>query len=151
LGGRCVGAASAFSSALSSLACGQRSRAIRENEQRARFLGYRQTVQLLGFAISAVWWVSRGRFGLQSSVRLGRASHSRLFGRAHRDGCHRGNAQLPRAALGALFYILFREFLSIWTSHWLLYFGILFVAFIVFSPTGLVGVGQRLLRRSGRR
>src|SRR5437899_7095894 len=48
-------------------------------------------------------------------------------------------------ALGALFFILFREFLSIWTPHWLFYFGLLFVGFIVFSPTGLVGVAGRLM------
>ncbi|KAK0330030.1 hypothetical protein LTR94_034428, partial [Friedmanniomyces endolithicus] len=48
-------------------------------------------------------------------------------------------------ALGALFYILFREFLSIYTANWLLFFGLLFVGFIVFSPDGLVGVGKRLL------
>src|SRR5438105_1377781 len=48
-------------------------------------------------------------------------------------------------ALGALFFILFREFLSIWTPHWLFYFGLLFVGFIVFSPTGLVGVAGRVL------
>jgi ABC-type branched-subunit amino acid transport system ATPase component len=48
-------------------------------------------------------------------------------------------------ALGALFFILFREFLSIWTPHWLFYFGLLFVGFIIFSPTGLVGVAQRVL------
>src|SRR5207253_7345074 len=47
-------------------------------------------------------------------------------------------------ALGALFFILFREFLSIWTPHWLFYFGLLFIGFIVFSPTGLVGVVERL-------
>ena len=45
-------------------------------------------------------------------------------------------------ALGALFFILFREFLSIWTPNWLLFFGLLFVGFIVFSPTGLVGVAE---------
>ena len=48
-------------------------------------------------------------------------------------------------ALGALFFILFREFLSIWTPHWLFWFGLLFVGFIVFSPTGLVGVAARLI------
>ena len=37
-----------------------------------------------------------------------------------------------------------REFLSIWTPQWLFYFGVLFVGFIVFSPTGLVGVAGRL-------
>src|SRR6516225_9140878 len=48
-------------------------------------------------------------------------------------------------ALGALFFILFREFLSIWTPQWLFYFGLLFVGFIVFSPTGLVGVAGRII------
>jgi ABC-type branched-subunit amino acid transport system ATPase component len=47
-------------------------------------------------------------------------------------------------ALGALFFILFREFLSIYTENWLFWFGLIFVAFIVFSPTGLVGVAERL-------
>ena len=54
-----------------------------------------------------------------------------------------GMRSLLGPALGALFYILFREYLSIWTPNWLLYFGLLFVAFIVFSPTGLVGVWRR--------
>ena len=65
-----------------------------------------------------------------------------------------GMRSLLGPALGALFYILFREYLSIWTPNWLLYFGLLFVAFIVFSPTGLVGVWRRLtepLRARGRR
>src|SRR5262249_34846518 len=48
-------------------------------------------------------------------------------------------------ALGALFFILFREFLSIWTPHWLFYFGLCFVGFLVFSPTGLVGVAGRIM------
>src|SRR6266852_4811338 len=54
-------------------------------------------------------------------------------------------------ALGALFFILFREFLSIWTPHWLFYFGLLFVSFIVFSPTGLVGVAGRIMAPFRRR
>jgi len=49
-------------------------------------------------------------------------------------------------AIGALFFILFREFLSIWTPNWLFWFGLLFVGFIVFSPTGLVGIAERVLR-----
>ncbi len=48
-------------------------------------------------------------------------------------------------ALGALFFILFREFLGIYTENWLFWFGLVFVAFIVFSPTGLIGVGERLM------
>ena len=37
-------------------------------------------------------------------------------------------------ALGALFYILFRELFSIWTANWLLWFGLVFVGFVLFSP-----------------
>ena len=65
-----------------------------------------------------------------------------------------GMRSLLGPALGALFYILFREYLSIWTPNWLLFFGLLFVGFVVFSPTGLVGVWRRMtapLRAQGRR
>jgi branched-chain amino acid transport system ATP-binding protein len=48
-------------------------------------------------------------------------------------------------ALGALFFILFREVLSIWTPDWLFFFGLLFVSFVMFSPLGLVGVAGRLM------
>jgi len=49
--------------------------------------------------------------------------------------------------LGALFFILFRELFSIWTANWLLWFGLTFVAFVMFSPDGLVGTWTTLLRR----
>jgi branched-chain amino acid transport system ATP-binding protein len=48
-------------------------------------------------------------------------------------------------ALGALFFILFREFLGIYAENWLFWFGLVFVGFIVFSPTGLIGIGERLM------
>ena len=49
-------------------------------------------------------------------------------------------------ALGALFFVLFRDYLSSVTPDWLFYFGLLFVLFIVFSPSGLVGVYERMTR-----
>ena len=49
-------------------------------------------------------------------------------------------------ALGALFFILFREFLSASTPRTgCSGSACVFVGFIVFSPTGLVGVAERLL------
>jgi ABC-type branched-subunit amino acid transport system ATPase component len=50
-------------------------------------------------------------------------------------------------ALGALFFILFRELFSIWTPNWLLWFGLIFVAFVLYSPGGLVGIWSMLSRR----
>src|SRR3954451_23250256 len=50
-------------------------------------------------------------------------------------------------ALGALFFILFRELFSIWTPNWLLWFGLIFVAFVLYSPGGLVGIWATLAKR----
>ena len=50
-------------------------------------------------------------------------------------------------ALGVLFYTLFRELFSIWTGNWLLWFGIVFVGFVIYSPEGLAGIWAKLQRR----
>src|SRR5262249_44475709 len=50
-------------------------------------------------------------------------------------------------ALGVVFYILFRELFSIWTGNWLLWFGLVFVAFVLYSPEGLTGIWAKLRRR----
>ncbi|HBK09497.1 MAG TPA: ABC transporter, partial [Acetobacteraceae bacterium] len=46
-----------------------------------------------------------------------------------------------------LFFILFRELFSIWTPNWLLWFGLIFVAFVMYSPGGLAGIWETLSRR----
>jgi len=121
--------------------------AIRENEQRARFLGYpTNRYKLLGFAISAtvvglagVLSVFNHRFA--SAEPLSVAFSGELIAMVVIGGMR----SFLGPALGALFYILFREFLSIWTPHWLFYFGLLFVGFIILSPMGLVGIAQRII------
>src|SRR5205807_915255 len=50
-------------------------------------------------------------------------------------------------ALGALFFVLFRELLSIWTANWLLWFGLIFVGFVLYSPSGLIGIWTTFSRR----
>src|SRR5918997_70942 len=120
--------------------------AIRENEQRARFIGYpTNRYKLLGFVVSAtvvgiagVLSVFNHRFA--SAEPLAVAFSGELIAMVVIGGMR----SFLGPALGALFYILFREFLSIWTPIWLFWFGLLFVGFILFSPTGLVGVAQRL-------
>ena len=121
--------------------------AIRENEQRARFVGYpTNRYKLVGFVTSAtvvgiagVISVFNHRFA--SAEPLAVAFSGELIAMVVIGGMR----SFLGPALGALFFILFREFLSIWTPHWLFFFGILFVGFIMFSPTGLVGVAQRVL------
>jgi len=121
--------------------------AIRENEQRARFIGYpTNRYKLIGFVLSAMVVAIAGGLSVfnhrfASAEPLAVAFSGELIAMVVIGGMR----SFLGPALGALFFILFREFLSIWTPHWLLYFGLLFIGFIVFSPTGLVGVAGRLL------
>ena len=120
--------------------------AIRENEQRARFVGYpTNRYKLIGFVLSAVVVALAGTISVfnhrfASAEPLAVAFSGELIAMVVIGGMR----SFLGPALGALFFILFREFLSIWTPHWLFYFGLLFIGFIVFSPTGLVGVASRL-------
>ena len=122
--------------------------AIRENEQRAGFLGYSTTrYKLAAFVLSAT---ITGLAGALSAYNHRFASADPISiafsGELLAMTVIGGMRSFLGPAIGALFFILFREFLSIYTGDWLLYFGLLFVAFIVLSPDGLVGIGTRLLK-----
>src|SRR2546428_5461165 len=47
-------------------------------------------------------------------------------------------------AVGAAVFVFMRDTLSSWTENWLVYFGGIFIVFVMFSPNGIVGVFQRL-------
>ncbi len=121
--------------------------AIRENEERARFIGYpTNRYKLIAFVLSATVVALAGTLSVfnhrfASAEPLSVAFSGELVAMVVIGGMR----SFLGPALGALFFILFREFLSIWTPHWLFWFGLLFVGFIVFSPTGLVGVAGRLI------
>jgi ABC-type branched-subunit amino acid transport system ATPase component/ABC-type branched-subunit amino acid transport system permease subunit len=121
--------------------------AIRENEQRARFLGYPTgRYKLLAFVLSAGITGLAGILLLYQNRMTSADPISVSFsGDLLAMVVIGGMRSFLGPALGALFFILFREFLGIYTENWLFWFGLVFVAFIVFSPTGLVGVGERLM------
>jgi branched-chain amino acid transport system ATP-binding protein len=120
--------------------------AIREHEQRARFQGYdTRRYKLLAFVLSAtvtgvagVMFVFHHRFASADPTSI--AFSGELLAMVVIGGMR----SFLGPALGALFYILFRELLSMYTENWLFWFGLLFVGFILFSPTGLIGIWQRL-------
>ena len=123
--------------------------AIRENEQRAQFQGYNtQRYKLVVFVISGTLTGLAGgllafHYRFASADPTSVAFSGELLAVVVIGGMH----SLLGPVIGAFFYILFREFLSIWTPNWLLYFGLMFVGFIVFSPKGLVGVWGQIQRR----
>ena len=121
--------------------------AIRENEQRARFLGYpTNRYKLTAFVLSAAITGLAGILLLfQNRMTSADPMSVSFSGDLLAMVVIGGMRTFLGPALGALFFILFREFLSIYTENWLFWFGLVFVAFIVFSPTGLVGVAEHLM------
>jgi len=122
--------------------------AIRENEQRTRFIGFNvQSYKLLAFVISATITGLAGALGVLSHRIASAESMSLMFsGELLAIALIGGMRSFSGPIFGALFYILFREYLSMYTDDWLLYFGLIFVFFILATPQGLVGVGSRLYR-----
>ncbi len=123
--------------------------AIRENEQRARFVGYpTDRYKLVAFVVSAgitglagVLLMFNNR--MTSAEPISVAFSGELLAMVIIGGMR----SFLGPAIGALFFVIFRDSLSRVTENWLLYFGLLFVAFVVFSPDGLVGLYERVMRR----
>ena len=123
--------------------------AIRENQLRATFQGYPVERYKLGvFVISAVvTGFAGGLIGFQNYLVSAEAVSVPFSGELLAIVVIGGMRSMLGPALGALFFILFRELFSIWTSNWLLWFGLVFVAFVLYSPGGLVGIWATLAKR----
>lgn len=120
--------------------------AIRENETRTKFLGYPvMTYKLIAFMVSATIAGFAGglsvlNYRIASAENLSVAFSGELLAIVLIGGMR----SYAGPIFGALFFVLFREYLSIVTENWLLYFGLVFIGFILFSPAGLAGIGQRV-------
>ena len=123
--------------------------AIRENQLRATFQGYPVERYKLGvFVISAVVTGLAGALlAFQTYLVSAEAVSVPFSGELLAMVVIGGMRSLLGPALGALFFILFRELFSIWTPNWLLWFGLIFVAFVLYSPAGLVGIWATLQRQ----
>ena len=123
--------------------------AIRENQLRATFQGYPVERYKLGvFIISAVVTGLAGALiAFQNYLVSAEAVSVPFSGELLAMVVIGGMRNMLGPALGALFFILFRELFSIWTPNWLLWFGLIFVAFVMYSPGGLVGIWGALSRR----
>jgi ABC-type branched-subunit amino acid transport system ATPase component/ABC-type branched-subunit amino acid transport system permease subunit len=123
--------------------------AIRENQQRATFQGYAVDRYRLGvFVLSAVVTGLGGALQgflnyLVSAESVSVAFSGELLAMVVIGGMH----HLLGPALGVLFYVAFRELFSILTGNWLLWFGLVFVGFVLYSPEGLAGIWAKIRRR----
>ena len=123
--------------------------AIRENQLRTSFLGYPvYRYRLAAFVLSAtVTGLAGALTGFQHYLVSAEATSVGFSGELLAMVVIGGMRNILGPALGVLFYILFRELFSIWTTNWLLWFGLIFVGFVVYSPDGLIGIWAKLRRR----
>jgi ABC-type branched-subunit amino acid transport system ATPase component/ABC-type branched-subunit amino acid transport system permease subunit len=129
--------------------------ATRENERRANCVGYDpKRYKLIAFTISC------GLAGLAGTL------HAFLLNFVYPETLHvsfsgeivamtlvGGMRNFFGPVVGAVFFIFARDTLSSYTENWMVFFGVVFMAFILFSPNGIVGVAQSLrdrLRSRGR-
>jgi ABC-type branched-subunit amino acid transport system permease subunit len=108
--------------------------AIRENQLRATFQGYPVDRYKLGvFVLSAVIaGVAGALLGFQTYLVSAEAVSVPFSGELLAMVVIGGMHHVLGPALGALFFIVFRELFSIWTANWLLWFGLVFVGFVLF-------------------
>jgi len=121
--------------------------AIRENEQRAGFAGYPvRRYKLAAFTLSAtVAGLGGALFTFLKLFASADPLHPNFSGEILAMSIIGGSGSFMGPPLGAAFYALFREILSGYTASWMFWFGLLFMGFILFSPSGLIGLGKRLL------
>ena len=127
--------------------------AIRDNEERARFIGITTTVPRAAvYALSAV---VTGVAGLLSSFNTGFVSPENLHWSVSAITLLMvvvGGFKTPIGPIvGAIIYFLFKDLLGDYATHSMAIFGAALIAVIVFSPDGIVGGVQRLLKGGGLR
>ncbi|MBV6273081.1 ATP-binding cassette domain-containing protein [Alcaligenaceae bacterium CGII-47] len=123
--------------------------AIRENQQRTTFQGYSvRYYKLLAFVLSACVTALAGSLLVFLHHVAAAESTAVVFsGEMLAMVVIGGMHSFLGPALGALFYLLFRELFSIYTENWQLWFGLIFVGFVLFSPSGLTGIWTKLYQR----
>lgn len=125
--------------------------AVRDNEERARFIGIRTMVPRAAvYAISAM--VS-GAAGLLSCFNSGFVSPANLHWSVSAITLLMvvvGGFRKPLGPiLGAILYFLVKDLLGEYATHSMAIFGAALIAVIVFAPDGIIGLLERLV--SGRR
>lgn len=122
--------------------------AIRDNEERARFIGFTTTVpRALVYALSAV---VTGIAGLLSVFNTGFVSPENLHWSVSAITLLMvvvgGFKKALGPIVGAILYFLFKDLLGEYATHSMAIFGAILILVIVFAPDGVIGAAQRLLQ-----
>jgi branched-chain amino acid transport system permease protein len=144
----CLAGAFAFCWSLVKSPFGAVLRGIRENEPKTLSLGY--NTRHYKIAVVAIAYALGGLAGALYSPFAGFANTDLLFwlfsGQVLIMVIVGGQGTLIGPVLGAAFYMLLETILSNYTDSWALFFGAIFIGFVMFAPQGIWGL---LTRRRG--
>ncbi len=125
---------------------------IRENEQRASCVGYDvKRYKLTAFVVSCAFSGLAGAlYTFLLNFAYPESLHVTMAGEIAAMTLVGGMRSFVGPAVGAAVFVFMRDTLSSWTQNWLVYFGVIFIGFVMFSPNGIVGVWDRLRGRAQR-
>jgi branched-chain amino acid transport system permease protein len=119
--------------------------AIRENEQRARFLGIPIEFHIwIAFTISCFFASLAGSlFALLNNFTDPRALHWTLSGNFVIMAVLGGMRSFWGPLVGAAIFVVLQDYVSSHTQNWMFFIGIFFVLVVLFFPRGVLGLIRR--------
>jgi branched-chain amino acid transport system permease protein len=123
--------------------------AVRENEARTRACGFNvEHTKLLTFVLSGAIC---GLAGALNAVHLSSVAieslHYETSGLAVMICLLGGMGTFFGPFIGAALFLLIQDVFSVWTEHWQLYAGAIFILFVLFFPKGVWGTVMDLMSR----
>ena len=128
---------------------GTLSLAIKNNEERVRFIGYRTLIpRAIVIAISAGIAALGGTlFALYNGYVTPGILHWSLSGEALIIAIIGGTRSIWGPAVGAFVFVILRDFVGDYTTHWQSIVGLVLIAVVLLLPSGLSGLFNRIIDR----
>ncbi|HTX52059.1 MAG TPA: branched-chain amino acid ABC transporter ATP-binding protein/permease [Candidatus Baltobacteraceae bacterium] len=123
--------------------------AIRDNEVRAASVGYNaRRYKHVAVIISGTFLGFAGAlFAFLNYFAYPEVFHAAFSGSIVAMTIVGGMRNFFGPIIGAAVYVFFQDLLSSYTKHWMIFFGLMFMAFILFSPNGMMGILQNFRNR----
>jgi branched-chain amino acid transport system permease protein len=123
---------------------GRMANAVRDNPERAEFVGYSQRrVRFVSFCVAGLFaGIAGGLFALNYEILTAENMSLNASGAVLLMTFIGGIGSFVGPILGAIVFTFLQSMLSDYTGIWLLYIGLLFLATVMFVPFGLAGILQ---------
>jgi branched-chain amino acid transport system permease protein len=133
---------------------GRMANATRDNFERAQFMGYDpRMVRFLQFALAGFFaGIGGGLYAITYEIVTFDALAAPLSANALLMSFIGGTSVFAGPVLGAVLITLLQSGVSLLSNSWVVYVGVLFIAMVLFAPTGLAGIvlAHRPVARAGR-